>query len=200
MAKQNTNTGVWIFAGLLLLAGGTFLVLNRKQKETQNENKAIEDIGSSEEAAQAAALYKYLGVTNTGGVYSAWAISNDKYGVYNTCLAVTNIAGVAQKFAQLCNNKFSLNDAMTGGLYDSEYKIAMQYLRAKKVITTSDATPITVHPTGGYSDVIKYFPKNVILGALTSTEGNNYNLVNEVTANGTITATVSVNNAKLITP
>lgn len=201
MAENKTNTGIWIAGSLILLAGGAFLYFaNQKKKETQNENKAIEDIGSNLEAQQAAALYKYLGVTNSGGVYSAWAISNDKLGVYNTCLEVTNIAGLAQKFSQLCSNKYSLNDAMTAGLYDSEYKIAMPYLRAQKVITTKDATPVTLNSQGGYAPIIKFFPKNTILGALKSTSGNTYAFINEVTKNGELTGTVSADYVKLVTP
>lgn len=200
MAENKTNTGLLVASGFLLLAGGALLYFtNQKKKETQNENKAIEDIGSNPAAQQAAALYKYLGVTNAGGVYSAWAMTNDKYGIYNTCLEVTDIKALQDKFAQLCNNKYSLNDAMTSGTYDSEYKQAMQYLKAQKVVTTQDATPVTLRGTNG-AEIIKFFPANTVLGALKSANGNKYELVNQATKNGEVTATVYATNARLVTP
>ena len=209
MAKNKSNTtGLLLAGGALLLAGGALLYFkNRNKKETTSETKAIEDIGNNPAAQQAAALYKYLGVTSTFGKYSAWAYSNDEYGVYNTCLEVTNIKALSQKFAQLCNSSFSLNDAMTGGLYDSQYALAMQYLRAKKVVTTKE-TPITLSGGTALGIQTKTIPANTVLGAYISTttlttngtSAQYYRFVNEATKSGEVVGLIKASDAQLVTP
>lgn len=175
------NSKGWLvgLSAVALGAGIFFYFKNRGKKETEQENKAISDLTTSTETEQAALLKKYLNVTDSAllGWSAGSPYRNNAQEALRVCLQITNWNEVGKKFSALCDNKYTLNKALQDGLNDERYTKAIQFAKAKKVVTTM---PFTY---AGHT-----FPAGTIMGSLAG-EGVNmlgnkvYNTVNDYTAN-----------------
>ncbi len=169
MAENKTNTGLLVAGGLILLAGGALLYFkNKTKKDTQNENKALDNLTSSDETRQAAELKKYLSVSEVFGVgFVANPLTSNQYGCANVCNEITNYPGVQAKFSALCENKYTLQRAFESGLTDAQYKECLDLLKAQKVVTTKESQVFILDDRASISsNRYKTMPANTILGSL----------------------------------
>lgn len=162
------------------LALGTaiyFTVKNKDKKDAKKENKTSEDINDYE-TEQAIKLKNLLGVsqnlgtwTTNGEIITQSSGANIK--VLNIMLSVVNWSKLQQKFMSLCGNEFTLLQALTKALYDDDFDRAINYAKAKKVVTTQKTTS---------------FPANTVLGAyinsVTMLGNKSYTIINAIAENG----------------
>ena len=172
--KENTtnNTGLWIAGGFLLLATGVFFYVKNKRKrdarDTSNENKALDDLSSSDTTTQAALLKKYLSVNEVPLVgFVANPATANPYGCLNVANEITDYPTVQQKFSALCENRYTLQRALETGLSDSDYTNFADLLKRQKVVTTDEAKAYALASnTAEISSTYKQVPAGVILGSL----------------------------------
>lgn len=183
MAANKTNTGLWLGLGLLgFLTAAFFYVKNKDRKETQNSDRTTEDI-ADRETAQALQLFNMLGVTNMPGI--GWRLATfhniPEEQVLNLLLSVTDWKKLQEKFRGLCNNEYSLTKALSDGLNADEYRRALQYAGAQKVVTTLDTS---IGISG--DNVVHYVsvPAGTLVGALTGDGGQTYSFINAVDDDG----------------
>ena len=193
------KAAIWGILALAAVGGGAYLYLKGKDKqETTTSDKTTNDI-SDRETQQAMKLYNMLGVEKTGGI--VWRLATfhniPEEKVINLMLEVTNWPKLQEKFRGLCNNEYSLTKALSDGLTADEYKKAIDYAAAKKVVTAQDNAFVTIN-SGNFS-VPKNFDKNTVIGALKSDGQYQYVFVNEYTDDGKeITGYIYKNQAKLV--
>ena len=171
---HKSNTGLWL--ALAALAAGTglfFYFKNKDKREAKRTDEASEDI-SNFETAQALELKGVLGASKTFGTWT----TNGEIVTYSTAahvkilnimLAVVDWKELQKKFRELCDGEFTLTDALNKALSDNDYKKAIEYARAKKVVTTAE---IKIND--------KTQPENTILGVLKGEEGDRYLVINEI--------------------
>lgn len=172
MAENKSNTGLWIAGGFLALATAAFVYIKNKSKrdaqDTSNENKALDDLTSSDTTSQAALLKKYLGVVEVPVIgFTANPVNANAYGCINVANEITDYPTVQQKFSALCENKYTLQRALETGLNDSDYTNFADLLKRQKVVTT-EATKayILASSADTVSSSYKTVPANTILGSL----------------------------------
>ena len=216
MTENKTNTGLWIAGALLLLGGGAFFYFkNKAKKDTANENKALDNLTSSDETQQAAKLKKYLSVSEVWAVgFVANPLTSNPYGCCNVCNEITNYPGVQSKFSQLCENKYTLQRAFETGLSDAQYNECLKLLKLQKVATTKEARVFILPDRQSIrSNLYKTMPAGTILGSLMesgyfwvdydgrSESESSYMFFNGYDANNKpVYAFVAKDNAELITP
>lgn len=190
------------------LALGTaiyFTVKNKDKKDAKKENKTSEDINDYE-TEQAIKLKNLLGVsqnlgtwTTNGEIITAATKANIK--VLNIMLSVVNWSKLQQKFMSLCANEFTLLQALTKALYDDDFDRAIQYAKAKKVVTTKEVTT----PTVNFTNTVSFAP-NTVIGAydgdtITIVGYKAYTVINQVTDDGQVKKFICpVDSAKIVTP
>lgn len=190
------------------LALGTaiyFTVKNKDKKDAKKENKTSEDINDYE-TEQAIKLKNLLGVsqnlgtwTTNGEIITAATKANIK--VLNIMLSVVNWSKLQQKFMSLCANEFTLLQALTKALYDDDFDRAIQYAKAKKVVTTKEVTT----PTVNFTNTVSFAP-NTVIGAydgdtITIVGYKAYTVINQVTDDGQVKKIICpVDSAKIVTP
>ena len=197
-----------IILATMALALGTaiyFTVKNKDKKDAKKENKTSEDINDYE-TEQAIKLKNLLGVsqnlgtwTTNGEIITAATKANIK--VLNIMLSVVNWSKLQQKFMSLCANEFTLLQALTKALYDDDFDRAIQYAKAKKVVTTKEVTTPTVNFTNTVT-----FAANTVIGAydgdtITIVGNKAYAVINQVTDDGQVKKIICpVDSAKIVTP
>ena len=163
------------------LALGTaiyFTVKNKDKKDAKKETKTSEDLNDYE-TEQAIKLKNLLGVsqnlgtwTTNGELITQSTGANIK--TLNIMLSVVNWSKLQQKFMSLCAGEFTLLQALTKALYDDDFDRAINYAKAKKVVTTQKTTS---------------FAANTILGAYINSGTDNlgnksYTIINAIAENG----------------
>lgn len=172
MAENKSNTGLLIAGGFLALATAAFFYIKNKNKrdaqDTSNENKALDDLTSSDTTSQAALLKKYLGVVEVPVVgFTANPVTANAYGCINVANEITDYPTVQQKFSALCENKYTLQRALETGLSDSDYANFADLLKRQKVVTTEETKAyILASSADTVSSSYKTVPANTILGSL----------------------------------
>lgn len=197
MEKKENKWWLWIGIAIASIAA-IKLWPKSKVKQTKEQNKETENI-TDFETEQAIKIKNLLGVTKNFGVWTTngeliTAESKANIKLLNLMLTVINWSKLQRRFSELCNNELTLLDALTKGLYDSDFNKAIDFAKAKKVITTKE-----------FNYTIKY-PTNTILGVY---DGDTYTQLGYA-AYKTIIAinndesirriVVPVDSARLVTP
>lgn len=216
MSENKSNTGVWVGAGFLALATAAFFYLkNKSKKDTANENKALDDLTTSDATSQAALLKKYLGVVELPGAgFVANPVTSNQWGCFNVCNEIIDYPAVQTKFSALCENRYTLQRAFETGLTDAQYKDCQTLLKAQKVNTTK-ATKVYLlsSKTTDTSTSYREMPANTLLGSILQSGiysyqyGNNTEMMSSYmffngfdSKNNPLYAFVEKNNSELITP
>lgn len=182
---------------ILLIGGGLGLValyLFRKKNEEENNakkaDKETEDL-TNNETKQALILKSLLNpekITVLG-----WTTNNLKSRadypkvaeILNTLLNVTKWAAVQKSFKILCNNEYTLLNALQNALPVDIYKKAIDIASAKKIATTTDIAAVLKDSTQATDQNI-FFKKNTLLGALKSYSGGYAEFINGYKSDGLI--------------
>lgn len=180
--NENKNKTPW-WAWLVLLAlpvaaWGAWRIIRNPAKAI---NKATEDLADYENS-QAILLKNLMGVTKTAGIWHTVSEigiypSKTHVKILNVMLSVVDWPKLQKKFLALCDNQYTLIDALTAALTDADFQKAIEFAGARKVVT------IAAIQRGA----VTYQP-NTVLGVLYS-EGVNfignktYNVINEITTN-----------------
>ena len=135
--KNNNNWWLWIGIAVASIAA-IKLWPKSKVKQTKEQNKETENI-TDYETEQAIKIKNLLGVTKNFGVWTTngeiiTAESKANIKLLNLMLTVINWSKLQRRFSELCNNELTLLDALTKGLYDSDFNKAIDFAKAKKVI------------------------------------------------------------------
>lgn len=184
--------------GLLLVGGYLFFKSRQNQSDANKTDNATADIDNPI-TQQALKLYNMLGVersslTGNYGLAIFHNIPEDK--VLNLMLEITDWNGLQDKFKKLCNNEYSVAKALSDGLDEDEYQLAIKYASAKKVVTTTTATVIVYV---GYVPTAKTVAANTILGAYKSETSTAYTFINAVEDDDKeVLASISKSQAKLV--
>lgn len=184
--------------GLLLVGGYLFFKSRQNQSDTNKTDNATADIDNPI-TQQALKLYNMLGVernslTGNYGLSVFHNIPEDK--VLNLMLEITDWNALQNKFKKLCNNEYSIVKALSDGLDEDEYQLAIKYASAKKVVTTTTATVIIY---AGLVPLTKTVAANTILGAYKSETSTAYTFINAVEGDDEeVLASISKPLAKLV--
>lgn len=194
---DSKNTGLWLGLSALALATGAFFMFkNRDRSETKKSDNTTADI-TDNETQQAMQLYNLLGVSDTfgWGLKTFYDVPEEK--VLNLLLSVTNWKKLQEKFRGLCNNEYSLTKALNDALDADEYRRAIQYASAPKVVTTAQAVLTTLENPVRMTTV----PAGTLVGALVEDGAQSYVFINAIDDDeNEIKAFVYKTQAKLLQP
>lgn len=183
---------ILIGGGLAALAAYLFSKKNETKKDTKNQDKTTEDL-SDLETQQALQLKSLLNPEKN--IIIGWTTNNLKSRadypkvaeILNTILNITNWSKVQKKFLALCNNEFTLLNALQSALTVDLYNKAVKLAGAKKLVTNQDITGVTIYdktlPVGLQT---VNFKKNTLIGALDRYSGNYVYFINGYKPNGTV--------------
>ena len=169
---------------------------NRDKSETKKSDNTTADI-TDNETQQAMQLYNLLGVSDTfgWGLKTFYDVPEEK--VLNLLLSVTNWKKLQEKFRGLCNNEYSLTKALNDALDADEYRRAIQYASALKVVTTTQTVLTTLENPVRMTTV----PAGTLVGALVEDGAQSYVFVNAIDDDENETkAFVYKTQAKLLQP
>lgn len=178
-SKNKTPWWAWfMLLTLSIAAWGAWRIMRNPAKAI---NKATEDLADYENS-QAILLKNLMGVTKTAGIWHTVSEigiypSKTHVKILNVMLSVVDWPKLQNKFLALCDNQYTLIDALTAALTDADFQKAIEFAGARKVVTIAAIQRGTV----------TYQP-NTVLGVLYS-EGVNfignktYNVINEITTN-----------------
>lgn len=183
---------ILIGGGLAALAAYLFSKKNETKKDTKNQDKTTEDL-SDLETQQALQLKSLLNPEKN--IIIGWTTNNFKSRadypkvseILNTILNITNWSKVQKKFLALCNNEFTLLNALQSALTVDLYNKAVKLAGAKKLVTNQDITGVTIYdktlPVGLQT---VNFKKNTLIGALDRYSGNYVYFINGYKSDGAV--------------
>lgn len=183
---------ILIGGGLAALAAYLFSKKNETKKDTKNQDKTTEDL-SNLETQQALQLKSLLNPEKN--IIIGWTTNNLKSRadypkvaeILNTILNITNWSMVQKKFLALCNNEFTLLNALQSALPVDLYNKAVKLAGAKKLVTNQDITGVTIYdktlPVGLQT---VNFKKNTLIGALDKYSGNYVYFINGYKSDGAV--------------
>lgn len=183
---------ILIGGGLAALAAYLFSKKNETKKDTKNQDKTTEDL-SDLETQQALQLKSLLNPEKN--IVIGWTTNNLKSRadypkvaeILNTILNITNWSKVQKKFLALCNNEFTLLNALQSALTVDLYNKAVKLAGAKKLVTNQDITGVTIYdktlPVGLQT---VSFKKNTLIGALDRYSGNYVYFINGYKSDGAV--------------
>lgn len=183
---------ILIGGGLAALAAYLFSKKNETKKDTKNQDKTTEDL-SDLETQQALQLKSLLNPEKN--IIIGWTTNNLKSRadypkvaeILNTILNITNWSKVQKKFLALCNNEFTLLNALQSALTVDLYNKAVKLAGAKKLVTNQDITGVTIYdktlPVGLQT---VNFKKNTLIGALDRYSGNYVYFINGYKSDGAV--------------
>lgn len=183
---------ILIGGGLAALAAYLFSKKNETKKDTKNQDKTTEDL-SDLETQQALQLKSLLNPEKN--IIIGWTTNNLKSRadypkvaeILNTILNITNWSKVQKKFLALCNNEFTLLNALQSALPVDLYNKAVKLAGAKKLVTNQDITGVTIYdktlPVGLQT---VNFKKNTLIGALDRYSGNYVYFINGYKSDGAV--------------
>ena len=183
---------ILIGGGLAALAAYLFSKKNETKKDTKNQDKTTEDL-SDLETQQALQLKSLLNPEKN--IVIGWTTNNLKSRadypkvaeILNTILNITNWSKVQKKFLALCNNEFTLLNALQSALTVDLYNKAVKLAGAKKLVTNQDITGVTIYdktlPVGLQT---VSFKKNTLIGALDRYSGNYVYFINGYKPDGAV--------------
>ena len=183
---------ILIGGGLAALAAYLFSKKNETKKDTKNQDKTTEDL-SDLETQQALQLKSLLNPEKN--IIIGWTTNNLKSRadypkvaeILNTILNITNWSKVQKKFLALCNNEFTLLNALQSALTVDLYNKAVKLAGAKKLVTNQDITGVTIYdktlPVGLQT---VSFKKNTLIGALDRYSGNYVYFINGYKSDGAV--------------
>lgn len=176
------NTALWLVLALVASGAGVWWYFSRKaKKEAKELDEIAEDIDDFE-TAQALELKGLIGASKTpvlGWTTNGEAVTyatKAHIKILNVMLAVVDWKELQKKFRALCNNEFTLTEALNKCLSDEDYQHALRFAAAPKVVTTTTYRRGTTYPA------------NTVLGVLAG-EGQNlvgnktYLTINEIETN-----------------
>lgn len=204
----------FLLIGGALLIGGIYLFKKKNEDENnaKDSDKTTEDL--SNPATQKALYLKSLlnPYKTTEGIVTVktvWKTNSANDGtivkILNALLDVTAWTTIQSKFRALCDGEYTLLSSLQAALPDKWYKKAIEIAAAQKVITTKNVT-VTLRDSEAMTGIVtKNFNANTIIGALTSTNSNEYRFINGYRDNGIvrqdieeITGIIYANSAKLV--
>lgn len=183
---------ILIGGGLAALAAYLFSKKNETKKDTKNQDKTTEDL-SDLETQQALQLKSLLNPEKN--IIIGWTTNNLKSRadypkvaeILNTILNITNWSKVQKKFLALCNNEFTLLNALQSALTVDLYNKAVKLAGAKKLVTNQDITGVIIYdktlPVGLQT---VSFKKNTLIGALDRYSGNYVYFINGYKSDGAV--------------
>lgn len=183
---------ILIGGGLAALAAYLFSKKNETKKDTKNQDKTTEDL-SDLETQQALQLKSLLNPEKN--IVIGWTTNNLKSRadypkvaeILNTILNITNWSKVQKKFLALCNNEFTLLNALQSALTVDLYNKAVKLAGVKKLVTNQDITGVTIYdktlPVGMQT---VSFKKNTLIGALDRYSGNYVYFINGYKSDGAV--------------
>lgn len=118
-----------------------------------------------------------------GGITSSRGDTKARANLFNACLAVTDWKATQQKFSALCGNECTLLDALQETTDNETYNLALELIKAKKVITTTACRAALQNHLVKNNEAVgeqydKSFAANTILGAYVTTYNGNVSFVN----------------------
>lgn len=160
-----------IFLGALVV-GGTMYLLNRKKRQTEQENQVIDNVVESSDlnSKKATELKVLLNANDNFGFWTFDYISsaNRVVTLFNIMNHVTNFSKFQDAFKSLCKGEKTLLDALQKACKQSVFEKAIEIAKAPKIKTIAETRCDIITATDDLTEIeessFKTFSKNIIVG------------------------------------